>query len=210
MLTIIIDYGMGNITSVAMALDFLGVPYIVSSDSRKIHQGDGYILPGVGAFPAAMENLRSLDLLAPLTEEVVAKGKPFLGICLGLQLLAKDSTEKGFSGGFGWLDAHVTQIDAAKGLRVPHVGWNNVTPSESTVLFRGLTGELNFYFDHSYKMDCLEDVVAGECEYGGAITAAIEKNNIMATQFHPEKSQRNGLKLLRNFLNYVESSTERQ
>jgi len=204
---VIIDYGMGNIMSVAMALDFLGTEYTISSDHTKISNASAYILPGVGAFHAAMDILNGRGLTELLTEEVIRHKKPFLGICLGMQLVAESSTEKSFTEGFGWIKGCVEYIKTPNNLRVPHVGWNNITCINDTTLFDNITGEMNFYFDHSYRLVCENNIKAAVCDYGVEIVAAIRKDNIFATQFHPEKSQRNGLKLLRNFLNYTYNLT---
>ena len=204
---LIIDYGMGNIASVEMALDYLDVPYSVSSSPDEIAKAAAYILPGVGAFQAAMENLRSKGLIAPLKHEVMDNKKPFLGICLGMQLLAESSTEKGYAKGLGWIPGKVVEIPSNNSLRVPHVGWNNVSEKGNTILFDKITSEKNFYFDHSFRMVCPDEFKIATCENGTKIVAAVRKDNIFATQFHPEKSQRNGLKLLRNFTNYAKSIT---
>ena len=201
----IINYGMGNIGSVANALTSLGSDYFISGRKEDLHQADAYILPGVGAFPAAMENLRKLALIDELSEQILIREKPFLGICLGMQLLAKDSMEQGYSTGLGWIEGHVLKIEASNGLRVPHVGWNNVNFSQRMPLFRNIDEDSHFYFDHSFYFQTASDVVSAACNYGGRWAAAIQKGNIFATQFHPEKSQRNGLKLLRNYLNFVEA-----
>lgn len=194
---------MGNIGSVSNSLDYLGGKYIISNQKKDLARADALILPGVGAFGAAMENLRKLDLVDELTQQVMIKKKPFLGICLGLQLLAKDSVELGYSIGLGWIEGHIYDVKPSDGLRVPHVGWNSVTYVHKHPLFQHIDEGAHFYFDHSFHLQCSNDVVSATCEYGGTYVAAIQKGNILATQFHPEKSQRNGLKLLRNFLNFV-------
>jgi imidazole glycerol-phosphate synthase subunit HisH len=199
----IIDYGMGNIASVASAIHYLGVSAHIVKKPADLEIADGYIVPGVGAFPAAMRNLREMQMIRPLARQVLDIGRPFLGICLGMQLLAKDSTEKGFSEGLGWIDANVVKLDPRGDLRVPHVGWNTVKTLRETALFERVEDDSHFFFDHSFCMTCSDTLVVATCDYGGEIVAAIQKGNIMATQFHPEKSQRNGLKMLRSFLNLV-------
>lgn len=201
----IINYGMGNIGSVANALNALGSNYFISGRKEDLYQAGAYILPGVGAFPAAMQNLQKLALIDELTEQTLVKGKPFLGICLGMQLLAKDSMEQEYSTGLGWIDGHVLKLEPSDGLRIPHVGWNNVTFSQRIPLFGKIAGDSHFYFDHSFHFRCAEEIISATCDYGGIWVAAIQSKNVFATQFHPEKSQRNGLKLLRNFLNFVEA-----
>lgn len=202
---LLIDYGMGNIESVGSALDYLNCNYTISSKTEDIVHADAFILPGVGAFPAAMEKLKKLDIVKGLTEQVMTNKKPFLGICLGMQLIAKDSGEQRFSSGLGWIDGHVLAVRPSNNLRVPHVGWNNVHITDKDTIFSGLSDDAHFYFDHCFHLQCDSSLVAATSEYGGTFVAAIRKENIFATQFHPEKSQRNGLKLLRNFLNFVDA-----
>ena len=202
---LIIDYGMGNLKSVFNALVFLGYKATIGHRIEQIRKADGYILPGVGAFAEAMESLQKLDIIESLRPQVLQNKKPFLGICLGLQLLAKSSEEKGYHSGFGWIPGCVRKVDIDDQLRLPHVGWNEVKFNDNAVLFKNLKQESSFYFDHSYQLCCESDLITGFCDYGEKIIASIQKGNIFATQFHPEKSQVNGLKLLRNFLNYVEA-----
>lgn len=200
----IIDYGMGNIGSIANALDNLEGKYFVSGKAGDLAKADAYVLPGVGAFASAIDNLRERDLIENLTSQVLEQKKPFFGICLGMQLLAKDSEELGFSKGLGWIDGHVVAMDAADGLHVPHVGWNNVNVQGTDELFEGIDNEAHFFFDHSFHLKCDEKIIVGVHEYGVRQVSAIRQQNIFATQFHPEKSQRSGLKMLRNYLNYIE------
>lgn len=202
----IIDYGMGNVGSVAHALEYLNGRYFVSNRKDDLSKADAFILPGVGAFPAAMNNLKKLDIIEELNEQVLVKGRPFFGICLGMQLLAKDSVEQGFTAGLGWIDGHVLLMEPRGNLRIPHVGWNNLRLHHEHRLFRRIDDGAHFYFDHSFHLQCNGDLVVASCAYGNEFVAAIHKDNIFATQFHPEKSQRNGLKMLRNFLNYTEES----
>jgi glutamine amidotransferase len=199
----VINAGMGNLGSVTNALEILGASYAVSARGEDLDEADAIILPGVGGFPAAMKNLRSLGLPDALRTQVVTERKPFLGICLGMQLLARDSVELGQSTGLGWIDAHVARLDPAGHLRIPHVGWNTVSPVRGHPLFHGIESSAHFYFDHSYHVVCPDDLISATCRYGGTLVAALQRDNILATQFHPEKSQRNGLKVLRNFLNFV-------
>ena len=194
---------MGNVGSVAGALKRLGNNCRISNKKKDIVQADGLILPGVGAFGAAMHNLAKLNLIDLLNEEVIGKKKPFLGICLGMQLLAKDSVEQGFNEGLGWIDGHVHEMETRDNFRVPHVGWNDISFTEDNLLFNRLDPGAHFYFDHSYYLKCPEALVVAKCNYGCDYAAAVHKGNIFAVQFHPEKSQRNGLKMLRNFLNVV-------
>jgi glutamine amidotransferase len=202
----IVDYGMGNLESVGNALSFLGYSPFISSDPDNIAAADGYILPGVGAFAIAMKNLEERGLIDALQEGVIARGKPILGICLGMQLIAESSSEMGLHAGLGWMKAKVVQIDGGAKLKVPHVGWNDIQILKHDLLFKNLPGHAHFYFDHSYHFICDDNDVAARCDYGIPLVAAIQRGNIFATQFHPEKSQTAGLKLLRNFLNYAEES----
>jgi glutamine amidotransferase len=201
---LIINYGMGNLLSVSSALIALGGDCFISSSKDDIPSAGAYILPGVGAFFQAMENFEKLDLIEPLSEHVLVKKKPFLGICLGMQMIAEDSVEKGFRKGLGWIRGHVKKIDTNGDFPLPHVGWNSIKIEQRSPLFLNLNEETNFYFDHSYHVSCAADYVSAKSWYGTDIVAAVQYNNILATQFHPEKSQNNGLRLLRNFMNLIE------
>ena len=200
----IIDYGMGNKHSVYNALKYIGVDAFISRDAHEISKAERIILPGVGAFGAAMENLEKLGLRDILHEEVIIKGKPFLGICLGMQLVAENGTEKGLFQGLGWIGGEVLKLQPEdSGLKLPHVGWNDIELVKDVALFKGLKKEKAFYFVHSYAMQLNDsrDLVA-ESDYSVKFTAAVQKDNIFATQFHPEKSQKNGLIVLENFVNW--------
>jgi glutamine amidotransferase len=203
---VIVDYGMGNIGSVVNAFGDLGAACTVSRDPTVIGDASGIVLPGVGAFAAAMANIRQLRLDAALTDAVIDRRTPFLGICLGLQLIARDSVEHGFSEGLGWLDGHVVKMTPAADLPVPHVGWNGVERTTGHGMFHRIDEAANFYFDHTYCLETSEEAIVATCEYGGRWVAAVQRDNIFAVQFHPEKSQRNGLRLLRNFLNVVQGA----
>lgn len=201
----IIDYGMGNVQSVANALDFLGYTAVITDDHNVLKECDAYILPGVGAFAEAMNNLRQRHLISLLHAEVIEKQKPILGICLGMQLFLQSSEEMGLHEGLGWIEGKVIAMKPDNTLRVPHVGWNDIVAKENSSLFMGVNIDANFYFDHSYHVVCDEYYVSAKCNYGSfELTAALQHKNLFATQFHPEKSQTKGLKLLRNFLNFVE------
>jgi glutamine amidotransferase len=193
---------MGNVRSVYNALDALGQDAVVTADPKEIANSDRVILPGVGAFGDAMDNLRQRGLIEVLSREVLQEKKPFLGICLGMQLLAMSSTEHGEHPGLGWFDASVVRFGLPKnGYKVPHMGWNDITPRLDHPLLRGLKeGQFVFYFVHSFHVTCRNPAdVAASCDYGYPFTAAVARDNIFATQFHPEKSQDNGLQVLRNF-----------
>ena len=196
----IIDYDAGNIGSVEKALNFLGEKTIVTEDPVRILNADGVILPGVGAFGGAMARLRARGL-----EEVIRKCVdreiPFLGICLGQQLLFESSEESPGVKGLHILDGRVMRIPAQEGLKVPHMGWNDLQFPRQGRLFEGLSDHTSVYFVHSYYLRAGEDQVAtARTEYGLMIDASVEKGNVFGCQFHPEKSADAGLQILRNFI----------
>ncbi|MDD3269462.1 MAG: imidazole glycerol phosphate synthase subunit HisH [Syntrophomonadaceae bacterium] len=199
----IIDYGMGNVRSVFNAMEYLDYDSIISSDYSDIEHCSHIILPGVGAFAEAMKNIRKRSLDKILEQEVLYKGKPFLGICLGMQLLASSSEEFGVHDGLGWFKGQVLKLKAEEdGLKMPHIGWNDIKICKEHPIFKGLNQDTaTFYFVHSFHLNCKdENEQLAYCEYGEKFTAAIFRDNIVATQFHPEKSQDNGLLLLNNFV----------
>ncbi len=200
-MVVIIDYGMGNLFSVSNALKFLNADVKISSDPEDLKNADQIILPGVGSFPDGMKNLRALGLIEPLKEEVLIKKKPFLGICLGMQLLASAGEENEGELGLGWISGKVRKfiLDENK-FRIPHIGWNDVSIKKNDKLWDGIINPV-FYFVHSYHfVPENKNIISAICDYGEEFVAAIKKDNIFGTQFHPEKSQKNGLKLLENFL----------
>ncbi len=200
-LIVVMDYGMGNLGSITKALEYVGGTVLLSANPEDVQKAERIVLPGVGAFGDGMKNLRERGLVDALHEEVMEKKKPFLGICLGMQLLAKKSYEFGGHDGLGFIDAEVKRLEPAGGLKVPHVGWNNVVFQKDHPLLSGIASGADFYFVHSYHMKCTDgSVVIGETDYGRPMTAIIAKDNIFATQFHPEKSQKDGLKILENFI----------
>ena len=201
----IVDYGLGNLRSVEGAVEKVGHEPVISQRVEDLESADKLILPGVGAFGDGMANLRGMGLVDSLTRLVMEEKKPVLGICLGSQLLARESSEFGHYEGLGWIEASVTRISAKdNGLRVPHVGWNQLIKTRDSVLFDGIPDDALFYFVHSYVVNCDDtDIVIGECDYGTMFAAAVQKDNIYATQFHPEKSQLDGLRLLGNFLDHA-------
>ena len=192
---------MGNIYSVQSALAYFGIDSICTNDSSTILDADHLLLPGVGSFHVAMGNIKRLALDITLKEAVQNRQIPILGICLGMQLLGKSSTEDGFTEGLGFFDGICEKFDASAGLKVPHVGFNDVDSPKGTMLYDGLENHSDFYFVHSYRMQTNEEEGIAYCDYGGRFVASFEKGNVMGTQFHPEKSQRNGLTLLQNFVN---------
>jgi imidazole glycerol-phosphate synthase subunit HisH len=200
----IIDYGMGNVRSLYNAFQYIGSDSVVTADHMEIRRADRIVLPGVGAFGDAVNAIRLLELDQVLDSEVRRGGKPMLGICLGMQLLANSSNEHGIHAGLGWLDAEVERFDLTPGLKIPHIGWNEITFAANEPLFNGLReAERNFYFVHSFHMRCRNSVdVIATCDYGGRFTAAVKSQNFIATQFHPEKSQDSGIRILQNFVRW--------
>lgn len=195
----IIDYGMGNLRSVEKALQHLSVECQVTSDADVVRRADKVILPGVGAFGPAMERLREAGVVDAI-HETIAAGKPFLGICLGQQLLFERSLEMGEFAGLGLVPGVVVRFPADTDVRVPHMGWNSLKVVSRSPLFAGLNGEARVYFVHSYFGVPREaSWNAALCTHGVEFAAAIWKDNVFATQFHPEKSGAVGLAMLRNF-----------
>jgi glutamine amidotransferase len=200
-LTVVIDYGMGNLGSITKALAFVGGEVLLSDKPEDLRRAARIVLPGVGAFGDGMKNLHARGFVPALEEEVQKNKKPFLGVCLGMQLLAKRSDEFGEHTGLGFLDAEVQKMSVPPPLKIPHVGWNTVVWLGEHPLLAGVPKQSDFYFVHSYHM-VPKDAAAsiGTTDYGGSVVAAIAWDNMFATQFHPEKSQKDGLKLLENFL----------
>jgi imidazole glycerol-phosphate synthase subunit HisH len=198
----IVDYGMGNLRSLSNAFDYLGEEVTITSEPAVLEDARCIVLPGVGAFGDAMRALRAhgvADTLGRLVNEV---GKPLLGICLGMQLVARESFEHGHHEGLGWVDARIERLAPAGGLKVPHVGWNSLRFPAGDWLFEGVNpAEANFYFVHSYHMVCTDptDRLA-TTDYGGEVTAVVRRGDLTVMQFHPEKSQDNGLRLLGNWV----------
>jgi glutamine amidotransferase len=198
----VVDYGMCNLDSARRALEEAGASAFITSDPHELDAADKIVLPGVGAFPDAIANLRERGLDDALTKLVVDDGVPFLGVCLGMQLLAARGTEVTEVEGLGWFAADVVRLEpTATDTRVPHVGWNEVRPDPGSPLFDQIPADADFYFVHSFHVACREtsDVLA-TTPYCGEFTSAIQRDNVFAVQFHPEKSQRHGIQLLRNFL----------
>ncbi len=199
----IVDYGIGNIGSVVNALNYLDCKSIVASDPDFVAKADALLLPGVGSFRKAMDLLEQRGLDAALIHAVRERGKKVLGICLGMQLMGTSSTEDGETIGLGLIPAPVERFSTpeVKGAKIPHVGFNTVKAHADSKLMAGLPTNSDFYFVHSYRI--LADIEIGHvstCNYGIPFMAAYEHENVFATQFHPEKSQANGLLLLRNFI----------
>ncbi|MAY14341.1 imidazole glycerol phosphate synthase subunit HisH [Thalassolituus alkanivorans] len=201
MIITLIDYGMGNHLSVRNALKRLGYDSSVSQDPAVIKSSDLIILPGVGSFRRAMENLNRLGLSEVIRLAATENGTPTLGICLGMQLLGSESTEDGVCEGLRLIENKITKLDGSSDIRIPHVGFNNVYWETNNDLTVDINQNSDFYFTHSYAMkddDKTADYIY--CDYGMPFVAGFRKENVFGVQFHPEKSQKNGLKLLKNFL----------
>ena len=195
----IIDYDAGNIKSVEKAMQLLGQEVKITRDRDEIMAADHVILPGVGAFGDAMEKLHQYGLVEVI-HEVTKKGTPFLGICLGLQLLFESSDETPGVEGLGILKGKIVKIPPAPGLKIPHMGWNSLHLQNDGRLFKGIPEETYVYFVHSYYLQAKEpEIVKATAQYGVTIHASVEKDNIFACQFHPEKSGEPGLQILKNF-----------
>ena len=198
----IVDYGMGNVRSLQNAFEYLGADVRISADPEVLEGAERVVLPGVGAFGDAMAAIRSRGLEGVLNRQALELKKPVLGICLGMQLFARSSSEHGQHTGLGWLNADIQRLEVQQPMKVPHVGWNDLHFSPDDWLFKGIRpGHANFYFVHSYHMVCHEanDLIA-TADYGSPITAVVRSGNLVAAQFHPEKSQDNGLKMLENWV----------
>jgi glutamine amidotransferase len=198
---VIVDYGMGNIRSIVTTLNYLNVNDITISDSlQDLKKADKIILPGVGNFGKAINQIRSKQLDKYLDEMVLSNGKPLLGICLGMQLLGISSSEQGENKGLGYVKGVVTKFDNTH-VKVPHVGFNQVNPNKNSKLFDGISADSDFYFTHSYRMHSDDNINQSLCNYQNNFVAAFEVENLCGVQFHPELSQFNGLRLLKNFIN---------
>ncbi len=196
---VIVDYGMGNLRSVQKAFERVGVPAEVSADPNRVAEAEKIVLPGVGAFGDGIRRLREGGLDAPILEHVRA-GKPYLGICLGLQLLFSTSTEEGTHEGLGLLPGEVVRFPHRPDLKVPHMGWNQLRIRRRAPVLAGVPEGADVYFVHSYfAVPRDAGIIAAETDHGGLFTSAIWHENVFATQFHPEKSQQVGLEIIRGF-----------
>lgn len=198
----IVDYGMGNLDSVCRAVEECGGSAAVTDDPGELERAHRIILPGVGAFRDGMGNVRGRSLDTALHEQVRGQGVPFLGICLGMQLLATTGWEGGEAEGLGWFDAEVRRMVPTRDEeRIPHVGWNEVEVLGDCALFAGVPQGADFYFVHSYVMHCRDDRdVVATTPYCTGFTSVVAREQIFAVQFHPEKSQKHGFTVMRNFL----------
>lgn len=199
-MTAIIDYDAGNIKSVEKALQALGEDAVITRDKDTLLHADRVILPGVGAFGDAMGKLHAYGLV-DIIHQIVEKGMPFLGICLGLQLLFERSEESPGVSGLGLLHGEIVRLPDDSGLKIPHIGWNSLKFPHDGRLFNGIEEESYVYFVHSYYLKAAdESVVKATTEYGTIVHASVEKDNLFACQFHPEKSSEVGLRILKNFI----------
>jgi glutamine amidotransferase len=199
---LILDYGIANLRSVQKAFEKVGAEAIISGDPNRIAETDKLVLPGVGAFRDGIGRLREVGMVEPIKDHI-QKGKPFLGICLGLQLLFTRSYEDGVHSGLDIFPGEVVRFADMGDLKVPHMGWNQLRIRKPAPLFRDLPAEPSVYFVHSYYVKPKDaDVIAAQTDYGTPFTSAIWRDNVMATQFHPEKSQRVGLAMVRNFVEW--------
>ena len=198
----IIDYGMGNLRSVQKAIEKVGASATITADPSTIATAEKVILPGVGAFRDAISALQTQDLVSPI-KDVVSSGRPFLGICLGLQLLFDMSHEDGEFEGLGIIPGDVRRFDLPNEYKIPHMGWNQLLPATpENPLLKGIAPGSWFYFVHSYHVvPSTAEWTAAETDYGGRFVSMVHNANVFATQFHPEKSQSAGLQLLKNFVN---------
>ncbi len=196
----IVDYGAGNIFSVKNAMDYLGLPAELTFKADDIRNADGIILPGVGAFPWAINMLTKSGLVEVIKEEAVKK--PFLGICLGMQLIFSKGYEFEETDGLGLIDGQV-RLMTPEGLSIPHIGWNKLEKNRECALLNGLGDDEYVYFVHSYAAECADEDVAAYCEYGSRVTALVNRGTVYGAQFHPEKSGKTGLKILSNFAELI-------
>jgi glutamine amidotransferase len=198
----IVDYGLGNLASIKNMLKRIGCPSIITGDLAQIENAGKLILPGVGAFDNGMTNIEQRGLLPVLNKKALNDKIPVLGICLGMQLLTNKS-EEGIKPGLGWIDAECKKFqlkDISDKLKIPHMGWNDVQPRSTSTIFKNYQDEISFYFVHSYHVICKNDSdILGTTSYGRDFTSAVQKDNIMGVQFHPEKSHKFGMQLLKNF-----------
>lgn len=200
----IINYGMGNLRSLQNAFIYLGIESRIVSDPEVIAVSDRLVLPGVGSYAQAMINIEKNGMRQAMEMAVLQRGVPFLGVCLGMQLLSGQGEEGGITKGLGWIPGRVVRMNPGEGLKIPHIGFNTARfRMNHGGLFDGLGDGCDFYFVHSFHFISRDPGnVIGVCDYGGEVVCAIRRDNIVGVQFHPEKSQSNGLQLLRNFMNH--------
>jgi len=201
----LVDYGAGNVSSVHKALEAVGADVTVAREPESILPAKKIVLPGVGAFGDCMSGLRQADLTDAL-REAVARGKPLLGICVGMQVLFEESEEMGRHTGLAWLPGRVVRFSnecVTKGLKIPHTGWNQIEPVAESPLLRGLPRGAWAYFNHAYYCDASPETILATTDYGGAFASVVGRGHVYGVQFHPEKSQTVGLRVLRSFVERV-------
>jgi glutamine amidotransferase len=200
---VIIDYGMGNLRNVQKGFERIGIEAKLTRNKKEIERASGVVLPGVGAFKDCMENLKKYGLIEPLFKSI-QKGKPYLGICLGLQILFSESEEFGYHQGLGLIEGKVVKFRPDPEHKVPHMGWNTVEKEKDIPLLEGIESGDFFYFVHSYYVRPKEtECISTFTQYGEPFVSSIWKENLFATQFHPEKSQQKGLRILENFVKSI-------
>lgn len=193
---------MGNLRSVEKAFNKFSTNVIITNNHEIIKTADKIVLPGVGSFTQGMRNLHELNLVDILHKEIIHNKKPFLGICLGMQLICNKGYEDGESNGLGWINAEAIKFNHQDmNLKIPHMGWNNLLFKNNNPLLKGIQNHSDFYFVHSFHLETHENIISTTTNYGYEFTSSIQKNNIFACQFHPEKSQISGLRMIENFIN---------
>ncbi|ENI1311746.1 imidazole glycerol phosphate synthase subunit HisH [Campylobacter jejuni] len=195
----LIDYKAGNLKSVAKAFEKIGATNFIAKNPKDLQKADKLLLPGVGSFKEAMKNLKELGFIEALKEQVLVQKKPILGICLGMQLFLERGYEGGVCEGLGFIEGEVVKFEEDLNLKIPHMGWNELEILKQVPLYQGIDNKSDFYFVHSFYVKCKDEFVSAKAQYGHKFVASLQKDHIFATQFHPEKSQNLGLKLLENF-----------
>ncbi|EAI6906582.1 imidazole glycerol phosphate synthase subunit HisH [Campylobacter coli] len=196
----VIDYKAGNLNSVTKAFEKIGAKNFIVQDPKDLQKAEKFLLPGVGSFKEAMKNLKELAFVEVLQEQVLVQKKPILGICLGMQLFLEKGYEGGECDGLGFIEGEVVKFKEDLGLKIPHMGWNELEILKQNPLYEGIKNKSDFYFVHSYHVNCKDEFINTKTEYGYKFVSSVQKDNIFGAQFHPEKSQNLGLKLLENFV----------